>query len=190
MKNRAFVLLMSGLVAGALILFNAGCNKDDNNAGTASLKIRMSNTVTASRAYEAINIDLLKISINASTDSGSTSGWTDLETNQGIYDLLAYTSGNDTILAFDTVLQVQAISQIRLLLGDNNTIIDNGVTYDLDTPSAQTSGLKLAVNTTLQPGYAYIIQLDFDPYQSVVKTGNGKYKLSPVIHTQVIQVKK
>jgi len=32
------------------------------------------------------------------------------------------------------------------------------------------------------------VELDFDPYQSVVKTGNGKYNLKPVIQATVVQL--
>ena len=94
---------------------------------------------------------------------------------------------NDTILAFDTLLQVQRVSQIRLLLGENNTVIDDGVEYPLDTPSGQTSGLKLQVQADLEAGKAYIVTLNFDPYESVKKTGNDKYKLVPVIETTVVE---
>ena len=185
-KNHLIATLILVTVA---IGFNA-CKDDDdnNNEGTASLKISMSNTITANRAYSEVNIDLQKISINVSADTNATSGWVDLETNQGIYNLLDFTSGNDTILAFDTVLVVQTISQIRLLLGENNTIVEDGVTSDLNTPSGQTSGLKIPVDVTLQPGFSYIVELDFDPYQSVVKTGNGKYNLKPVIKATVVQL--
>jgi hypothetical protein len=162
-------------------------DEDDNGDGTANVEISMSNTVSGSREYQEVNIDLMQVSIHSSSDSSSSSGWVDLETNQGIYNLMDFTSGNDTILAFDSVLIVQKISQIRLVLGDNNTVVENGETYDLDTPSAQTSGLKISVNATLEPGQHYIIQLDFNPDESIVKTGNGKYKLQPVIDAIVIQ---
>jgi hypothetical protein len=185
MKNAG--LFLSFLLLASAFLFFSGCSEDDddNTAGTADFRVSMSNTITA-RSYEAVNIDIQQISINVSADSNATSGWFNLATNQGIYDLLDFTSGNDTILAFDTVLVVQTINQIRLLLGDNNTVTESGVTYDLDTPSGQTSGIKIPVNVTLQPGFAYIVELDFDPNQSVVKTGNDNYKLKPVIKATVI----
>ena len=139
--------------------------------------------------YDSILIDIQSISIHTSTDSAETSGWFELETNGGIYDLLDYDSGNDTLIAFDSVLQVQTISQIRLILGDSNTIVDDGVTYDLETPSAQTSGLKIQVHAELEADKSYKILLDFDADNSINKTGNGKYKLKPVIDASVIEEK-
>ena len=187
MKVRYSFLVMLVLAMTA-IGFNACKDDDGDDKGTASFKVSMANTVTASREYSEVNIDLLKISINVSTDTNASSGWIDLPTNQGIYNLLDFTAGNDTVLAFDSVLVVQTISQIRLLLGDNNTVTENGETSELITPSGQTSGLKIPLNVTLQPGFAYMVKLDFDPYQSVVKTGNGKYNLKPVIKATVVQL--
>jgi len=172
----------------AIIGFNSCKDDSESDEGTANFRVSMTNTVTATREYSEVNIDLQKISINVSSDTNASSGWVDLETNQGIYNLLDFTSGNDTILAFDSVLVVQTISQIRLLLGDNNTVVDGGESYDLKTPSGQTSGLKIPVNVTLLPGFSYIVELDFDPDQSVVKTGNGKYNLKPVIKATVVQL--
>ena len=181
--------LIPALIISVMMIigFNA-CKKDENKDGTASLRVNMSNTVTANREYSAVNIDLLKISINVSTDSNATSGWVDLPTNQGVYNLLDFTSGNDTLLAFDSLLVVQTIKQVRLLLGNNNTVVENGETHDLTTPSGQTSGLKIPLNVTMQPGFIYIIELDFDPIQSIVKTGNNKYNLKPVIRATVTQL--
>ena len=53
--------------------------------------------------------------------------------------------------------------------------------YDLTTPSAQQSGLKLNLNATLTPGVDYNLLLDFDANKSIVLTGNGEYQLKPVI---------
>jgi hypothetical protein len=60
-------------------------------------------------------------------------------------------------------------------------VIVGGISYDLTTPSGQTSGVKLNVQDNLIPGVAYTLKLDFDVAKSIVLTGNGKYILKPVI---------
>lgn len=183
------------IIFALLALIYSGCKKEDHQpTGTTNLKVSLVNSVATKGAYisvhgayESVNIDIQKVSIHTSSDSAANSGWFDLETNTGIYDLLDYTAGNDTLIAFDTLLQTQNISQIRLLLGSNNTIVDDGKTYELETPSGQTSGLKVQVHADLKAGFAYKILLDFDTEKSIIKTGNGKYKLKPVINTTVLQ---
>ena len=173
------------------ILSQTGCKKDDGNndsQGTADFSVSLKTTNSSRSTYESVNIDIQKVSIHTSTNEDETSGWFELETNTGVYDLLDYEAGNDTIIALDPVLQVQTVSQIRLILGDNNTVAENGETYDLDTPSAQTSGLKIQIHAPLQPNVSYKVVLDFDADQSIIKTGNDKYKLQPVIRANLVQI--
>ena len=80
-------------------------------------------------------------------------------------------------------LNAGTVSQIRLILGTNNSVKVAGVVYPLTTPSAMQSGLKLQVNKTFEAGVEYSILLDFDANQSIVLTGNNQYQLKPVIRT-------
>jgi hypothetical protein len=103
-----------------------------------------------------------------------------LNTNDGIYNLLDFTNGADTLIATST-LSDSNVSQIRLILGSNNTVVLDGVTYPLSTPSAEQSGLKLLVNQTLYADIDNSILLDFDANASIIETGNGTFKLKPVL---------
>jgi len=188
-SSKLFTVIFISLLSFTIILSSCSDDEDEDNkpaTGIADFNVALKSTNSKS-TYDAIYIDIQKVSIHTSSDSAENSGWFELETNMGIYDLLDYESGNDTIIAFDSLLQVQTVSQIRLILGDNNTIIDDGVTYDLETPSAQTSGLKLQVHAKLEPDKSYKLLLNFDADNSINKTGNGKYKLKPVINTTLIE---
>ena len=70
---------------------------------------------------------------------------------------------------------------VCLILGDNNSLMIDSVLYNLKTPSAQTSGLKLNVHQEIIPGEAYSYIIDFDANRSIVSRGNGEYNLKPVI---------
>jgi hypothetical protein len=75
------------------------------------------------------------------------------------------------------------LHQIRLVLGTNNSIVLKGVSTQLETPSAEQSGLKLNVQQDVKGGILYTMLLDFDCARSIVTTGSGKYNLKPVIRT-------
>jgi len=160
-------------IAGFLLLsvFWLACS-DDNQ--TAKLEVRLTD---APGDYEEVNIDVQSVEIN-STDGNS--GWTTLDVKSGVYNILELTNGLDTLLAA-TELPAGRISQIRLILGDNNSVKVNGETKPLSTPSAQQSGLKLNLQAELTEGITYTITLDFDAARSIVKRGNGTYSLKPVI---------
>jgi len=147
------------------------CKKD---AAKSPYHIRMTD---APGPYTAVNIDLLSVEITGSGGEAVT-----LNTQAGIYNLLNFSNGLDTLIATGD-LDFTSVEQIRLILGPNNTIVVDGVTYPLSTPSAEQSGLKLQVHQTLEPGVAYSVLLDFDANESIVEEGNGTYKLKPVIRT-------
>jgi hypothetical protein len=110
-----------------------------------------------------------------------------LQTNSDIYNLLDLTNGVNTLIATSD-MEPGTISQIRLILGPDNSVVVDGVTYPLSTPSAQQSGLKLQIHQTFEPGVAYSILLDFDANQSIIETGNGEYQLKPVIRNIDVEV--
>ena len=171
MKNRLNLLLFLLIFAA---LSWSSCSKSDNNNsdGTASLAIRMTD---APGNYDEVNIDIQGVEVK-----GPAGGAVSLNVNSGIYNLLDFVNGLDTLIASGSI-QAGTITQIRLILGSNNSVKVNGVVYPLATPSAQQSGLKLQVNQTLVPGVAYMLLLDFDAQQSIVEQGNGQYSLKPVI---------
>lgn len=176
------------LVYSSLLLFLfaallVSCSSEEETS--ARLVISM---IDSPGDYRAVNIDIQGISVHASADAEEEDGdWIDLEGGDvGVKNILDYTSGTELTLA-DTDFPVGTISQIRLHLGENNTLDieeENETsirTEDLKVPSGGSSGLKLKVNETLEAGVTYKITLDFDVNKSIVATGNGKYLLKPVI---------
>ena len=175
-------LFMSALVVGGLL---TGCQSDDVGSGPARMAVRLTD---APGPYEAVNVDIREVLVHTAADaSEEDGGWTSLDVmNAGVYNLLDFSNGVDTLLAEGTELPAGTISQIRLVLGDNNSVVVDGETRPLKTPSAQQSGLKLKVNASLTPGITYEVLLDFDAARSVVEAGNsGNFNLKPVIRTIV-----
>ena len=115
-------------------------------------------------------------------DENDKSTWESIgNINAGVYNLLELTGGITAVLA-DNEVPAGAITQIRLLLGENNTIVMEGSEYPLKTPSGQQSGLKLQVNETLEAGYSYDFLIDFDVDKSVVLAGaSDNINLKPVL---------
>lgn len=185
------VTVKSLMIATFVSLGLTACSEDDSSGtdgqGTANLTVRMTD---APGDYEEVNIDVqdVQVQVDSETEAeveGETDaeadGWVSLSGVQtGVYDLLKLTGGITQILA-DSEVPAGYMSQIRLVLGSNNTIKVDGETKPLNTPSAQQSGLKLQVNEDLEDGENYAFLLDFDVEKSIVAQGNGGYSLKPVI---------
>jgi hypothetical protein len=157
----------------AFVIFS--CSNDE--PATSYMEVRLTD---APGDYEEVNIDVQGVEVNAGS---SQDGWTSLNVKKGVYNILKLTNGIDTLLC-NCGLPAGRISQIRLILGDNNSVKIDGQVIPLSTPSAQQSGLKLNVNAELKEGITYKMLLDFDAARSIVKAGtSGKYNLKPVIRT-------
>lgn len=154
------------------------CTKD-STSNTYAYQVRMTDHPGH---YDEVNIDLKGVEITGSKGQTVT-----LNTNTGIYDLLKLSNGLNAIIATSS-LNDSKVEQIRLILGSNNTIVVDGTSYSLSTPSAEQSGLKLSVNQTLQADIQNEILIDFDASTSIIQTGNGNYKLKPVLRTVVTAI--
>lgn len=86
----------------------------------------------------------------------------------------------DTLLG-SVILPAERINQIRLVLGEQNSVVVDGVTHNLKVPSGSQSGLKLNVDYDLEPNVAYTVWIDYDACKSIVEKGNGTYGMKPVI---------
>lgn len=173
MKNK----LLFGLLVFGIFLFGfIACDK--SNERNATLRVHLTD---APANYEEVLIDIQDVQIHASANENEGE-WTSLPIKKGVYNLLDFRNGLDTLLS-TIELPAGSISQMRLVLGSNNKVKADGIVYDLATPSAQQSGLKFNVQAELIEGLTYDIWIDFDAARSVVAKGNGTFSLKPVIRT-------
>ncbi|MDQ6528867.1 DUF4382 domain-containing protein [Flavobacterium sp. LHD-85] len=169
------------LLASLSTLFLASCSSSDSNDGSQTSKVSVRMT-DAPGDYDQVNVEVLDVKIKSTSETGED-GWVSIgNIKPGIYNLLDLTGGVNVLLA-DNEVASGYLGQIRLILGEHNTVVKDGTTYPLKTPSAQQSGLKLKVNQTLTAGVTYDFLLDFDVEHSVVvEAGNsGNFNLHPVI---------
>jgi len=175
MKKNVLLLVIAMVIS----LGFQSCN-DDKESNTARVQLKL---IDAEGDYEQVNVEIIDIQYNSSEDE---EGWKSF-TPEGGYpiniDLTQLIAGNSLLLT-DEIIPSGMLKQIRLVLSDNNSIVIEGVVEHvrLYTPSAQQSGLKLKLDTELEPGFSYTFILDWDVQRSIVKAGNsGRYNLKPVI---------
>ena len=158
------------------------CNNDDDSNNTARVQLKL---VDAPGDYLEVNVVIVDIQYN---NSDNEAGWTSFGEPKDYpinVDLTTLIAGNSLLLA-DQIVPSGMLKQIRLVLGDGNTLKIEGMDGQdemmaLSTPSAMQSGLKLNMNTTLDAGFSYTFILDWDVQKSIVMTGSGMYNLKPVI---------
>lgn len=180
MKN----LIKSFFLGFAAILVATSCDMErDENIAEGNAKVNVF-LIDAPADYDEVWVEVLGVEILPKGGNESNeSAWINLpyEKNDQKVNLLSLTGGTSEHLG-EVEVPAGEISQIRLLLGDDNYIMQNGQRLELKTPSAQQSGLKLKVDKPLNPGISYDLVIDFDASRSIVKAGNsGQYILKPVL---------
>lgn len=159
-------------------------NQQNNGTtgGKSFLQIRMKD---APAGLDSVVVDIQQVRVLMAYDSLSAdTGWIDLQTNAGLYDLLSFQNGIDTAIASGTV-PTDTLQQIRFILGSNNYVVDTaGVTHPLFIPSGAESGLKVNLSRVMGATWNTVL-IDFDAAASIHRQGNnGRYMLRPVLIVQ------
>lgn len=92
-------------------------------------------------------------------------------------DFLELVNGVTVTLVDDTIPEGH-YEQMRFVLGDQNTIVVDSMTYPLTIPSGQQTGVKLNFDFDISQNEFVRLYVDFDVYKSVV-VANGEFKLKP-----------
>lgn len=173
-----------------VMLFAASCSNDDTpNGGNARVNFYL---VDAPGDFDEVWIEVLAIRVKAeddnsiddeSGDDDNESSWVEIPYDEAsrYVNLMSLTGENSLLLGSEDFPEGE-IDQLRLILGDDNYVVKDGVRSDLNTPSAQQSGLKIKVDEDIEGGMSYNLVIDFDVAKSIVVAGNsGNINLKPVL---------
>ena len=158
-----------------MILTVASCSKKDTGSNY-TVNIRLTDNPFNA---EEVNVDVRSVQLRKDDVAGEEDGWHSIDTDDRIYNLLDLQNDVNVLLATGPY-PYDRIHEIRLLLGDNNSIKIGGIVYPLTVPSGSSSGFKIKIDKPLTQPVTNII-IDFDAALSVHETGNGKYMLRPVL---------
>lgn len=102
-----------------------------------------------------------------------------LDTREGVYNLLDFQNGIDTVIA-QGIVPSNRVKEIRFVLGSDNAIEIDSLSYPLVIPSGSESGLKIKLNKALNAQIDSLV-IDFDAALSIHQTGTGQFMLQPVL---------
>ncbi len=182
MKKRKVSFIAATAALSSLFLFQA-CSKDNMGSGETPAEqgaIKVSLTDLPG-PYPEVNVDIRQVRVHVAGNAGNE-GWVDLPTHAGVYNLLDLQNGIDSTIVDSTLVPAGKMTQIRLVLGPNSTVMtSDSVIHDLKVPSGEQSGIKLVGELNVPVNHALHVLIDFDAAASIVEKGNGEYSLKPVI---------
>src|SRR5687767_2161906 len=104
-------IIVSAIVLLGMMAMTGSCKKENPAKGYMTVKM-----TDAPADYLAVNVEVIGVSVHV-----DNTGWIDLPCNPGVYDLLTLQNDVTTTLATNVTVPVGKVSQIRLLLGSNNS---------------------------------------------------------------------
>jgi len=177
-------ILSKSLAFCLLVFANFACDINDSpESEEARVNFYL---VDAPADYDEIWVEVLALRVKADNQDSEMSeddnSWNEIifEGSRSV-NLLDLTGGNSLLLGTEDFPEGK-IDQIRLILGEDNYLMKDGDRFELKTPSAQQSGLKIKVDQEIEAGNAYNLIIDFDAAKSIVEAGNsGNIILKPVL---------
>jgi len=179
--NKYNLLLLFCIV---VFIFGCGTENADQEIEKTSISVKL---VDAPGDYDKVFVEVLDVQLKVVDDESVENSWLSLNAiNKGVYNLLDLTGGVEALLVDNLKIPSGMIYEIRLVLGDNNSIVIDGQTFQLAMPSMYQKGLVIRDVKFLKPNLNYNFILDFDVDQSILKTDTPDYIiLSPVIRSNL-----
>lgn len=195
-------LLRACLGSCIIILMLFSCQKESNSKnetvpeGQQRVKIFLSDNPVS---YDAVYVDIQQVVVQVIPDSCRGRGdrnnndcydddeykcsiWDTLDIRPGVYNLLDLSNGTDTLLANGLTLQGR-VNKVKLVLGDNNSVVIDSVSYPLTLWGSQHTvniQVKGADIDELTPDELQL-WLDFDAGGSIIRVSNNRFQLKPRI---------
>lgn len=130
MKNKFLPALFLMIVSLSAIFYS--CQKDASTAADPDRPHTVAIYLTdhPTPVFDSVFIDIRQLEVKLEDDSLSHGGWVSLVIRPGVYNILRFRNGLDTLFATGTLPNAR-IKKIRLTLGTGNTAVVNGQSFPL-----------------------------------------------------------
>ena len=156
------------------------CTKDRSASGLqqsaqsnqpATAKIYLTDHQTP--IFDSVFIDIQKLEVKVEDSNSTNDGWIALNINPGVYNILRFRNGLDTLFANGTLPNNQ-IRKIRLTIGNNNSLMKNGQSFPLKIKSDDRQVVANLDNTNFDvSGSQVFFWIDFDAGNSIQVDNSG-----------------
>lgn len=177
MKNKNLPGILA-IVSIIIIFVMISCKKEVSNsngvpAGKSQLQVML--TDDPSPIFDSIFIDIQRVEIKVE-DSAGTERWDTLNIRAGVYNILNFRNGLDTLLGSGFIPN-SSVEKVKITLGSNNYVMLNGSKTPLVIPAGM-NVITLSVDDDVDhlDDKHKRLWLDFDGMGSI-ELRNGKLEL-------------
>lgn len=185
MNRQIFNTAIIALCTIGSILVSCSRNNDTgttNNNGSPEGKAKLSVYLTDHQTpvFQQVNLNIVKMEIKVE-DNGvdSLGGWYNLNITPGVFDVLRFRNGFDTLFASGNIPLNRKLQKIRLTLGTQNSVVTGGNTFPLEVKDNDREVIANLDDSNVDmpaPGQL-LFWIDFDAHQSINAKSNNRYEL-------------
>lgn len=168
-----------GLLGAAILIYS--CQKENSGSNNnMAINVNKPHTVTIyltddqTPVFDSIFIDLQKLEVKVEDDTLGNDGWVNLNINPGVYNILRFRNGLDTLFATGTLPNAR-VKKVRLTLGTQNSVMKNGQSFPLrvhDNDREVVANLESS-NFEIVPPNQVLFWIDFDASRSIQTDNSG-----------------
>ena len=164
------------LITTSVIFYS--CQKEANN-GNSAADINKPHAATIyltdhqTPIFDSVFIDLQKLEIKLESDTLPNDGWVNLNIRAGVYNILRFRNGLDTVFAVG-ILPNAKIRKIRLTLGTQNSVMKNGQSFPLKVKDEDRQVVANIDNSNFDISNGQVsFSIDFDAGNSIQIDNSG-----------------
>jgi hypothetical protein len=175
MKN-IFRLVFIALITGTFFLLS--CQKDaaSNDPGNLNKPHTFTIYLTDHQTpvFDSVFIDLQRLEVKLEDDSLSNGGWVSVSIRQGVYNILRFRNGLDTLFAAGTLPNAR-LKKVKLVLGVQNSVMKNGQRSVLKIKDEDREVIANLDNSNFEitPAGQVLFWIDFDAGNSIQVDNSG-----------------
>jgi hypothetical protein len=154
------------------------CQKDISGNGNADINkphaVTIFLTDHQTPVFDSVFIDLRKMEVKLEDDTLPNDGWVSLNIRAGVYNILRFRNGLDTLFATGTLPNAR-IRKIRLTLGTQNSVMKDGQSFPLrvkDEDREVVANLESS-NFEITNSGQVLFWIDFDASRSIQVDNSG-----------------
>lgn len=169
MKNILLQLCLA-IITGTIFL--VACQKENTQSNNLSaIKVYLTDHETP--LFDSVFIDIQKLEIKLEDDALSNGGWITLQIRQGVYNILRFRNGIDTLFGTG-VLPGTRIRKLRLTLGTQNTVMRDNQVFPLRIDDNEREVIVDIENNNFDINNGQVtFWIDFDASRSIEIDNSG-----------------
>lgn len=173
-KNIQFCVF--ALLTASVVFYS--CQKDMTGNGATDINkphaVTIYLTDHQTPVFDSVFIDIRRLEVKLEDDTLPNGGWVSLNIRAGVYNILRFRNGLDTLFATGTLPNAR-VKKVKLVLGTQNSAMKNGQSFPLRVKDEDREVIANLESTNFEITTAgqVLFWIDFDAGNSIQEDNSG-----------------